>query len=251
MSLTSRFLAYQTHLSTAFDHWLLPEHYRIDGNRYFLDVFAPRFLKPGTVVYDVGGGKHPFVSPSRKKELGLKIVGLDIDSKELAQAPSGSYDQVIVSDITRCTGHEDADLAICQALLEHVVDVEKAFAAIASILKQGGLALIFVPCRNALYARINLLLPERLKRKILFGLFPQSETIQGFRSYYNKCTPRDFRRLAALHGLDVEEELPFFMSGYFSFFLPAHILWRLWVLSFRSLARDQAAETFIMALRKR
>lgn len=249
--MTNRFLAYQIRLSNAFDRWLLPEQYRIDGNRFFLDVFAPRFLKPDTVVYDVGGGKHPFVSPARKRELGLTIVGLDIDSTELAQAPPGSYDHVIVSDITRCTGHEDADLAICQALLEHVADVEKAFAAIASILKQGGIALIFVPCRNALYARLNLLLPERLKRRILFTLFPQSEAGQGFPSYYNRCTPRDFRRLAALHGLEVQEELFFFMNGYFSFFVPAHILWRLWLLSFRSLAHEQAAETFIMALRKR
>ncbi len=71
--------------------------------------------------------------------------GLDIDKEELIQAPEGSYDEIICTDITKYRGNLEADIVICQALLEHVKGVENAFMAISSILKPGGLALIFVP----------------------------------------------------------------------------------------------------------
>jgi len=51
-----------------------------------------------------------------------------------------------------------------QALLEYVKNIDQAFAAIASILKLGGLALIFVPCRNAPYARLNMMFAQNFKK---------------------------------------------------------------------------------------
>jgi SAM-dependent methyltransferase len=63
---------------------------------------------------------------------------------------------------------------VCQALLEHVSDVNGAFESIASILRPGGQAVIFVRSRNAVFARINLVLPEKFKRWILFQVFPQA-----------------------------------------------------------------------------
>jgi 2-polyprenyl-6-hydroxyphenyl methylase/3-demethylubiquinone-9 3-methyltransferase len=239
----------QVRICRAFDG-LLPEKYRVDGNQDFITSFAPKYLRPGLCVYDVGGGKQPYVSVERKMALGLVVVGLDIDQHELERAPAGAYDRVIAADITRFRGSGEADLLICQALLEHVRDVRQAFAAIASILKPGGTAAIFVPSRNAVYARINRLLPEWLKRKILFALFPDTNRAQGFPSYYDRCTPKDFRRLAAEHGLGVVEETHYYISGYFTFFFPLHFVWRIWVLFYHALAREQAAETFCMALRR-
>jgi 2-polyprenyl-6-hydroxyphenyl methylase/3-demethylubiquinone-9 3-methyltransferase len=157
---------------------------------------------------------------------------------------------MIVADITKYRGNGDADLVICQALLEHVVDVGEALFAIASLLKPGGIALIFVPSRNALFARLNLVLPESLKRRLLFTLFPESRLGQGFRSYYNQCTPRDFRRILEQRGLKIVEERLYYESAYFTFLVPLHILWRIWLLTFYAFARDQAAETFSMAIRK-
>jgi hypothetical protein len=83
----------------------------------------------------------------------------------------------------------------------------------------------------------------------LFTLFPESRRHQGFRSYYNRCTPRDFRRIAGECGLSIMEERLYYESAYFTFFVPIHILWRIWVLVFYALTRDQAAETFSMAIR--
>lgn len=248
-NLLRKLINWNIRLSQAFDQ-ILPEKYRIDGNRFFIEKFAPSYISHGLKIYDIGGGKQPYITVDNKKALALNITGLDIDQRELNQAPQQAYDQKICADITQFRGQSDADLVICQALLEHVKHVDQAFAAIASILKPDGLALIFVPSRNALYARLNLLLPQGLKKAILHTIYPKTRQAQGFPSYYDQCTPRDFRRLAQKNNLHVEKESFHYISSYFSFFFPCYLFWRFWILSFHAVAGEQAAETFCMALRK-
>ena len=235
--------------SRGFDR-LFPVKYRIDGNRDFLDYFVPPYLVSGYCVYDVGAGKQPYLTADVKRALKLTLTGVDIDQDELDRAPPGIYDKTICADIGQYKGAGDADLVICQALLEHVRNVDGAFAAIASILKPGGRALIFVPSRNALYARLNLLLPQAFKKRLLHAVYPKTREGQGFPSFYDQCTPRDFRRLAQQHDLIVEKERFYYISSYFAFFVPLYILWRLWILGYHGLAGEQAAETFCMALVK-
>ena len=74
---------------------------------------------------------------------------------------------------------------------------------------------------------------------------------QGFPAYYDRCTPRDFRAMAAQAGLEVVETRCYYRSGYFDWFFPLLLAWRLWMLlAFAVIGREQAAETFSMALRK-
>jgi len=249
MTAARRLIDSQTKLSNRFD-CLLPEDFRVDGNREYLDKLVPAFVQPRNVIYDVGGGKNPAVGVERKAELGLRVIGVDIDGAELASAPAGSYDQTVCADITGYQGPGDGDLVICQALLEHVRDTSGALRAISSILKPGGRALIFVPSRNAVYARLNLLLPEALKRKILFTVFPDMRRDHGFRAFYDRCTPAGFVGMAAQHGLLTEDCRLYFKSDYFRFCFPLHAAWRLWMLVFRLFAGRQAAETFTLILRK-
>lgn len=239
----------QTWLSRKFDK-LLPDEYRLDGNYDYVRTFVPKYLNKNLKIYDIGGGKRPFLSVEKKHEINATVVGIDIDGNELKNAPKGAYDEIIVSDISKFHDSNKADLLICQAVLEHVKDVESAFKAISEILKPGGTALIFVPSRNALFARLNIILPEKLKKKLLFTIFPVASERQGFPSYYNKCTPNDFKKLANLNNLSVTEERYYYISSYFSFFFPAYFIWRLWILLFHLLYGNQAAETFSLALRK-
>jgi 2-polyprenyl-6-hydroxyphenyl methylase/3-demethylubiquinone-9 3-methyltransferase len=249
MGLARTFIQYNRRLCDKLDR-LLPEKFRVDGNTDFQRTFAPPYLKPDAVVYDVGGGKQPFVSEEQKRRLRLRIVGIDISREELERAPDGIYDRMIAEDIARFQGEGDADLVICQAVLEHVQDVDGAFRAMASSLRPGGTACVFVPSRNAVFARLNLLLPQAVKSYLLFTLFPGARAGQGFPSYYNQCTPDDFARLAREHDLEVTAAKHYYLSRYFTFFAPAHALWRAWGLSFFLLKGPQAAETFSIALRK-
>lgn len=243
------FLDWQIRLSRSFDRWL-PRKYTIDGNADFRENVLPAYITRGIVIYDIGGGSRPFIDPALKRDRRLKVIGLDIDPEELDAAPAGSYDATVCADLTAYRGRNDADLVICQAALEHVRDTEKAFAALATIPKGGGRLAIFVPSRNAVFARLNLLLPEAVKHFLLFSIFPHKQrTHEGFKAFYDKCTPKHFARMAHKYGFRIELQKSYFASSYFSFFTPAYVLWRLWVLLFHALAGAQAAETFVMVLR--
>lgn len=239
----------QARLSTMVDRFL-PERFRIYGRQYFRETLVPRHLRRGQTIYDVGGGANPFLAPERKARLAARVIGLDISAGELERAPNGSYDAIVSADIAAYDGPGDADLVICQSVLEHVHDVGGAFRSLASLLRPGGRLLLFVPNRNAFFARLNRLLPEALKRRILFGLYPEKEETSGFPVFYDRCTPRDFRALAAECGLAVDEERHFYICSYFFGVLPAYIIWRLWTLIGARMFGAQAAATFCMVLRK-
>ena len=171
-ALPGKFIDFNKYLSKRFDA-VLPEKFRVDGHTHFRKEFAPPHIPEGALVYEVGGGKHPLHSREEKTRRGLRIIGLDIDHGELICASCGAYDETIRADITEYRGRADADAVICRAMLEHVIDTPAAFAGLASILKKGGVALLFTPSRNALYARVNLLIPERLKRNLLRFFYPE------------------------------------------------------------------------------
>lgn len=239
----------QIWLSERFDR-LLPARFTKDGNRDFAATFVPKYLTRGLKVYEVGGGKRPYITRDIKDTLCLHVTGLDIDGGELAAAPEGVYDRTIVTSIAEHKGSAEADLVICRAVLEHVGDTERAFAAIASILKPSGIALVFVPSKYAAFAIINRLLPEGMRRKVLYTIYPNSRALQGFVSYYHKCSLREFKAMAASNALEVAEERRYYTSGYFQFCFPLHLAWRLWMALFYMIDDEAAAETFSVALKK-
>lgn len=249
-SLLRYFITANVRVSRAFDR-LLPGALRVDGNLTFATSYVPRALVAGDTVYDLGGGSRPFVDLATKQRWQLTVVGVDVSAEELAAAPDGIYDRTIAADLCVFTGAGDADSVICQATLEHVPDGNGAMRAIASSLKPGGRAYIFAPSRNALFARLNLLLPEAFKRRFLFAAFPnKAKGHDGFPAFYDRCTPREFERNAVSHGLVVEERRLFWMSAYLTVFAPAFVAWRIAQGFAYLLLGDNAAETFIYVLRK-
>src|SRR5581483_10319990 len=107
MTFVRTFIDWQRRLSSRFDD-LLPHSLTLDGNRDFIDAFSPPYLAPGLRVYDVGGGKHPWLAPERKASEAVVVVGVDVDARELAQAPAGGYDETVCADITSYEGRGDA-----------------------------------------------------------------------------------------------------------------------------------------------
>ena len=249
MNVFKQFVQFNIKLSNYFDD-CLAEKFRIDGCNDFESSFLPSFLGHNLRVYDVGGGKTPSLSRDQKDQFNLTIVGLDISDTELGRAPDGIYDEIICADICRYVGKADADLVICRALLEHVRNTEDAFRGLETILKREGKLLIQVPSRNAVYARLNLLLPQKLKEAILDNVFPESKQIQGFPAFYNQCTKNGFRRLGLKYRMNIREERFYFSSSYFKFLFPVHLIWRIWVCVFYLIAGNNAAETFCICLEK-
>ncbi|MBX3645663.1 MAG: methyltransferase domain-containing protein [Rubrivivax sp.] len=249
MGLLANVVRLNVRASQWFDR-MFPSGLRVDGNSDYCKHLIWRYAHAGQHVYDVGGGKQPFFDLAKKQELSLRVTGIDISASELGRAPPGAYDSTMAADICSFRGNQDADLVVCQALLEHVPDTQAALAAIASILKPGGVCVLFVPCRNAPFARLNLWLPENWKRFILFTLFPSARHAQGFRSYYDRCTPSRFGQMAEGVGLSTVDLKRYYMSSYFSFFLPLYMLWRLWTVLTIAIGADDWCETFSMVLRR-
>lgn len=244
VSLLQRFLDANRRLSAKFDG-VLPADARVDGMMYFLDNEVPRLLRDGDLVADLGSGKMPAVAKALKIEKKLKVIGVDIDPAELARAPAGSYDSTIVADLTRWRGEPIADVAICSAVMEHVTDTAAVLDAMASVLRPGGRAIVFCPCRNAVFARLNLLLPQHIKLRLLDVLYGGGHGV-GFPAYYKDCTPGQFEAMAANSGLRVEKLQTFYMSAYFDILAPVHIAWRAYQGAARAISGRQACESFIL-----
>ena len=238
-------------LSKFLDNFL-PSRVRQDGSKTFIREFLPRAFQLDTTIYDLGGGSNPRISREDKEHLRLILIGLDIDADELASAPAGVYDHTIVADLCSFVGNAEADAVICQSTLEHVHDTRGAMYALATLAKPGGRIFIFSPCRNAVFARLNLILPENVKQHLLFALFPEkAQKHNGFKAYYDQCTPRQIEALARANNLVVEERRLFWTSSYFTAFTPLFIAWRLWQLLAYLTLRENAAETFAYILRKK
>lgn len=216
-------------LSAWFDKNLLLERYSRDGLKEFVSEVVPKHLKPGQRIVDIGGGKRPFVGTEVIRKKGMTVIGIDISNQELERAKKGSYDKKIVMDIGK--KHKDigfdADIVICEAVLEHVKDTKKAVENISKMLSKDGLAFIFIPCGKAPFARLNRLLPESLKRKILFTLLPEATHAQGFPAYYNNCSPKKMKELFVSNNTKITETRTYQHSHYFSVIFPIHVLWRI------------------------
>ncbi len=248
--LLNHFIINQIKISESFDRLIMPAKFHIDGYQDFSRSVIPRYLRKNFVIYDIGGGKNPCITSDLKAVLNCYIVGLDIDENELRAAPNGIYNKIICADIMKHEGNSNGDLVVSLALLEHVENVEAALRGMAGCLRDGGNLCLFLPSKNALFARINKRLPERTKRLILFSLFPNTKEKQGFPAYYDRCTPRDIKRIVQSLGFEIIEERYYYISTYFSFFFPLHLLWRFYFIIFYLIAGEQAAETFGMVLRK-
>jgi SAM-dependent methyltransferase len=242
-------IASQVALSHAFDR-LLPQSFRIDGSKDFKQRIVPSHLRPGLAIYDIGGGARPCVDLKTKHRLALRMTGVDIDEEQFKKAPRGVYNRTIVTDITTYQEQNAADLVVCKSTLEHVRDTGAAMATMARLLNPGGTLLVFVPSRNALYARLNVLLPQHVKMGLLRAFMPDRADHLGFPALYDHCTPRDFCRFAASNGLQIKELRPYYISSYFSVVFPIYVLWRIWILAYRAAAGEHAAESFILIARK-
>lgn len=221
-----------------------------DGNSRFVELVR-QMVPERAVVADIGGGKTPFFSADEVAERCLQVVGVDVSADELGSAPLGCYQRCVEGAIEEVRGSCDCDVVIAQSVLEHVLDGRLAAEGVASFCRPSGVVVTFCPNRRAWFAQLNLILPEALKRWVLFSIFPEKRNRQGFPAYYDGCTAGEMRRNLENAGVDVERIIPFFTSSYFMFFVPLYLFWRgctyplmkLWPMAF--------CETFIVIGRKR
>jgi len=118
------------------------------------------------------------------------------------------------------------DVIICRFILEHVNDTEAALKGLYAMMKQGGVCYISAPSRYAIFGKINEILPEDFKKRLLFKLYPAKQT-DGFKAYYDKMSPSEISDIITAHGGIIDQVHYVKFSGYFTFFFPLHLLWRM------------------------
>jgi SAM-dependent methyltransferase len=253
MSVIKSFFKWNYKASMAFDDLFLNESYTTYGTSDFHKSLIPTYITEDAVIYDVGGGKCPHIFPDVKKEKKLTTIGVDIDAEELSRAPKGGYDRTICADITARTGDEDGDFVISRATLEHVKDARAAILNMATFIKPGGRIIAFAPCRNAWFARLNMILPEGFKNKLIHYFYDDAglADVMGFKAYYSHGTPKEMDKIMEEAGLKIIEKRLYYMSNYFAFFFPVYMIWRFYQMIMRATGSENFCEGFAYVCERR
>ncbi|WP_181164587.1 class I SAM-dependent methyltransferase [Amaricoccus solimangrovi] len=241
------FFSWNTRLCSSLDRVLVRDSENASLERFLTEI------RPEHRVADVGGGKQParLKYPDHAWN-GVAYEGLDIDDTELRSAPPGIYSRVRVVDITDVPGEmsESYDRIICRNTLEHVRDMDRAIGGLAMMARPNGKIYVKTTCRFALYARLNRILPEVLKRRLLFFLFPHKSG-DGFPAFYDRCTVREISDLASKHGLNPSFPVnQSYYSTYFTFLMPVYFVWRFFT-GIQYLINKDYSERFELVFEKR
>ena len=230
----------------AFDRVFVPKSMQIYGTSDFHKRLLPEYITNDAKVYDIGGGKNPHIFPNMKASRNITSIGVDIDQSELNKAPEGGYDSVICADITDTQGPKDGDFVISRATLEHVKDGKAAIENMITFVKPRGRLILFAPCRNAAFAKLNYFLPETWKRRLIDYLFSDMGEAEkmGFKAYYSYCTPKEMEKIFKENNLKIIERRIYWMSNYFAFFAPIHILWRFYQMLIKAMGFVSLSEGF-------
>jgi SAM-dependent methyltransferase len=168
---------------------------------------------------EIGGGRSPsFDQETIQQHFGSYSVN-DIAQSELDRSPDYVAKQCFdVAAKNDNLPEESYDLLFSKMVFEHIPDAEQAYRNIHTLLRPGGIAVNFMPTLFCPPFVINLLLPERLGKKILEFFFPtrNDDGHPKFPAYYDWCfsTEKRRQRIQAL-GFSEVEIVPFYHHGYF------------------------------------
>ncbi len=194
---------------------------------YLHELTAARLMNSRAfqVVLDVGGGRLSPFANHRRPELRTTIIGLDISESELRV--NQAIDHAVVADAGKPLPFRTAslDIVTTRSVVEHLHDVDAFLSESSRILKVDGKAVHVFPCRFAIFAMLNQILPHKLARSTLYYIFPQWKDTCGFRAYYNNCYYPRILLLLERNGFEIEQiYIRYYQSIYFKFFVPFYCI---------------------------
>ena len=194
---------------------------------YLHELTAGRLMNSRAfqVVLDVGGGRLSPFANHRRPELRTTIIGLDISESELRV--NQAIDHAVVADAGKSLPFRTAslDIVTTRSVVEHLYDIDAFLSESSRVLKANGQAVHVFPCRFAIFAMLNQILPHKLARSTLHYIFPQWKDTCGFRAYYNKCYYPRILLLLESNGFEIEQTyIRYYQSIYFKFFVPFYCI---------------------------
>ena len=135
----------------------------------------------------MGSGRHPSISPQDRPP-DIQYIGLDVSARELELAPLGSYDEVVVADVTSpaesLVGR--VDLAISFQVFEHVSSLRRSFDNVRRSLKPGGRLIAQFSGRRTVFGLTNRFIPHAAAKTVL-RVTLRKRPDQIFPTYYDRC----------------------------------------------------------------
>ena len=176
-------------------------------------------LRPGLDILDVGSGRRPALEPAARPA-GSRYAGLDISATELELAPSGSYSDHVVADITEPVPalRGQFDLIVSWQVLEHVRHTDRALANLHDYLRPGGRLVAILSGRFSIFGMLNTVVPARTGVWLMQHLL-RRDPESVFPAHYDRCSASALTRV--LRGWSEAEVRPIYQGGsYFNFCLP-------------------------------
>jgi ubiquinone/menaquinone biosynthesis C-methylase UbiE len=183
-----------------------------------------RSLGDKATVADLGGGRSCRYAHRIPRDRGVRIVAVDISDDELSA--NQDVDECRVADVSHRLPFQDGevDLLVSRALLEHVDGVPHAVNEMGRVLRPGGTALHFIPCRNSLFGLAARLLPFGPLKRLLHFVRPETRGVVEFDIHYDSCVPGIMRKLFLASGFsEVEVSICWSQSGYFLPIFPLYL----------------------------
>jgi SAM-dependent methyltransferase len=170
-----------------------------EGDRPEVRALVPREARR---VLDLGCAAGA-VGAALKRELGVEVVGVELDPAFAATARA-SLDRVVEADIEELPARDELDLGRFDCLLaadslEHLRDPWTALARAAGLLEPGGTAIVSLP---------NVRFFETFWQLGVRGRWPRREEGVFDRTHLRWFTLRDARDLLEGAGLEVTEVQP-------------------------------------------
>jgi ubiquinone/menaquinone biosynthesis C-methylase UbiE len=182
-------------------------------------------LPEGSVVADLGGGRHCLYVDRLPADHPLHLVAVDISADQLAANTDVAECRVanVAEELPFADG--EVSLVLSRYLLEHVDGVPAAATHMGRVLAPGGVALHFVPCRFSTFAVAARLLPFGLLLGLLHRVSPETRGEVEFEVFYDHCYPSALERAFYDAGFRrVEVRVEYVSTSYYWPFLPLFLL---------------------------
>ena len=124
-------------------------------------------------------------------------------------------------------GNADADIQKFEAILGHVPDSEHTLRALPSILKHGLRALLLTASRNAIFARLTVLLRQQVKEKVVVTRLPKNDDGgDGSFKFHNRVPLRDIKSLTSSNDLVIKGQTLICSNSYIVVLLANYLVRR-------------------------
>ena len=176
--------------------------FRAEDHPYRLyEAEIARQLRPEHTLLDAGCGRSGEVV-RKFRDRAARLIGVDLGEGAPDLAEAGvEYTRADMAD----TGLPDAvaDVVISRAVIEHLVDPDRAFGEVARLLRPGGAFVALAPSLGDYVSLISKLVPNRLHPWIVKQT--EGRAVEDtFPAYYRANTRGAVRRVAAHAGLELE-----------------------------------------------